>query len=150
VGDIWVSIADRVEEFVGMEFDSRWNCFLKRRNGTKVPWDEINTSAGQRQVRILAFYEALRRLAKLVPPLVVDTPLGRLDKTVRSNVLDQLYLTGHQSVILSTDSEIDADSPAFDAIESRIARVYTLHPHGNPASQDYQVEVTEDYFGRTV
>lgn len=150
VGEIWINIADRAEEFVGMDFDPHWNCFLKRHNGTMVPWDEINTSAGQRQVRILAFYEALRRLARLVPPLVVDTPLGRLDKAVRANVLDQLYLSGHQSIILSTDSEIDSDSAAFDAIESRIARVYTLHPHGNPASQDYQVEITEDYFGRTV
>lgn len=150
VGEIWVDIADRTEEFTSMEFDAHWSCFLKRHNGTVVPWDEINPSAGQRQVRILAFNEALRRLARLVPPLVVDTPLGRLDKTVRANVLDQLYLSGHQSIILSTDAEIDSDSAAFDAIESRIARVYTLHPHGNPASQDYQVEITEDYFGRTV
>jgi DNA sulfur modification protein DndD len=150
VGEIWVEIADRTEEFTSMEFDAHWNCSLKRHNGTVVPWDEINPSAGQRQVRILAFNEALRRLARLVPPLVVDTPLGRLDKTVRANVLDQLYLSGHQSIILSTDAEIDSDSAAFDAIESRIARVYTLHPRGNPASQDYQVEITEDYFGRTV
>jgi len=150
VGELWVQIADRAEEFTGMEFDSHWNCFLHRHDGAKVSWEETNTSAGQRQVRMLAFYEALRRLAKLVPPLVVDTPLARLDKTVRASVLDHLYLSGHQSIILSTDSEIDADSTAFDAIQDRIARVYTLHPRGNPSSQNYQVEITEDYFGRTV
>jgi len=44
-----------------------------RRDGKKVTWEDTNTSAGQRQVAMLAFYEALRRLAKLVPPLVVDT-----------------------------------------------------------------------------
>jgi hypothetical protein len=150
VGELWVQIADRGEEFVGMEFDSHWNCFLKKHDNSKVSWEETNTSAGQRQVRMLAFYEALRRLARLVPPLVVDTPLARLDKAVRANVLDHLYLSGHQSIILSTDSEIDADSIAFDSIESRIARVYTLHPEGNPSSQDYQVRISEDYFGRTV
>lgn len=150
VGELWVQIADRAEEFTGMEFDSHWNCFLHRHGGSKVSWEDTNTSAGQRQVRMLAFYEALRRLAKLVPPLVVDTPLARLDKSVRANVLDHLYLSGHQSIILSTDSEIDADSTAFDAIQDRIARVYTLHPRGNPSSQNYQVEITEDYFGRTV
>ena len=80
VGRLWVEITEREREFDGMEFDSHWQCWLVRRDGKKVTWEETNTSAGQRQVRMLAFYEALRRLAKLVPPLVVDTPLARLDK----------------------------------------------------------------------
>lgn len=111
---------------------------------------ETNTSAGQRQVRMLAFYEALRRLARLVPPLVVDTPLGRLDKEVREAVLDKLYLSGHQSLILSTNSEIDPDGPLFAKIKHRLARVYTLHPHGKEDSEDYEVRVTSDYFGRSL
>jgi len=90
----------------------------------------------------------LRRLAKLVPPLVVDTPLARLDKDVRASVLDKLYLSGHQSLILSTDSEIDPDGELFRSIRNRVARVYTLHPHGDPDSTDYQVRVSDDYFGR--
>ena len=97
---------------------------------------------------MLAFYEALRRLAKLVPPLVVDTPLGRLDKEVKDSVLDQLYLTGHQTIILTTNSEIDPDGPLFGRIQSKLARVYTLHPHGQEDSANYEVGVTNDYFGR--
>ena len=133
-----------------MEFDNHWQCSLIRKNGKKVLWDETNTSAGQRQVRMLAFYEALRRLARLVPPLVVDTPLGRLDKEVREAVLDKLYLSGHQSLILSTNSEIDPDGPLFGKIKKRLARVYTLHPHGTPDSLDYEVRVTSDYFGKSL
>lgn len=127
-----------------------WRCWLVRRDGKKVSWEDTNTSAGQRQVRMLAFYEALRQLAKTVPPLVVDTPLARLDKEVRTNVLDKLYLSGHQSLILSTDSEIDPDGPLFTNIRDRLARVYTLHPHGEADDIDYQVRVTDDYFGRTL
>jgi DNA sulfur modification protein DndD len=147
VGKLWVEITERKREFEGMDFDSHWQCWLVRRDGAKVTWDETNTSAGQRQVRMLAFYEALRRLAKLVPPLVVDTPLARLDKEVRANVLDQLYLSGHQSIILSTNAEIDPEGPLFDRIRDRLARVYTLHPHGEPESTGYDVRVTSDYFG---
>ena len=147
VGRLWVEITEREREFDGMEFDSHWQCWLVRRDGKKVTWEETNTSAGQRQVRMLAFYEALRRLAKLVPPLVVDTPLARLDKEVRANVLDQLYLSGHQSIILSTNAEIDPEGPLFDRIRDRLARVYTLHPHGKPDSLDYEVRITSDYFG---
>jgi DNA sulfur modification protein DndD len=149
VGDIWVDITERGKEFQGMEFDEHWRCWLKRVEGKKISWEESNTSAGQRQVRLLAFYEALRRLARLVPPLVVDTPLGRLDKEVKNSVLDRLYLTGHQSIILSTNSEIDPDSALFQSIRSRLGRVYTLHPHGEAGSADYCVRITADYFGAT-
>lgn len=147
VGELWTEITERQREFQGMEFDSHWQCFLIRRDGRRVTWEETNTSAGQRQVRMLAFYEALRRLAKLVPPLVVDTPLARLDKEVRTNVLDQLYLSGHQSIILSTNAEVDPEGPVFEGIRDRLARVYTLHPHGESESTDYQVRVSNDYFG---
>jgi len=147
VGELWVDITERTREFLGIEFDSHWQCFLVRRDGRRVTWEETNTSAGQRQVRMLAFYEALRRLAKLVPPLVVDTPLARLDKEVRANVLDQLYLSGHQSIILTTNSEVDPDGPLFERVRNRLGRVYTLHPHGKPESTEYEVRITNDYFG---
>ncbi len=147
VGELWVEITERHREFVGMDFDSQWQCWLIRTDGSRVSWEETNTSAGQRQVRMLAFYEALRRLAKLVPPLVVDTPLARLDKEVRANVLDKLYLSGHQSIILATNSEVDPEGPAFDRIRNSLARVYTLHPHGRPDSMNYEVRITSDYFG---
>ncbi len=148
VGELWVEITERGREFKGIDFDNHWNCSLIRTDGKKTSWDDTNTSAGQRQVRLLAFYEALRRLAKLVPPLVVDTPLGRLDKEVKKAVLDRLYLSGHQSIILATDSEIDAKGELFDLIKGRLARVYTLEPGGDEGSADYQVTIRNDYFGK--
>jgi len=150
VGDLWVEITERQREFLGMEFDKNWNCWLLRRDGKKVSWEDTNTSAGQRQVRMLAFYEALCRLAKLAPPLVVDTPLGRIDKEVKDSVLDQLYLTGHQTIILTTNSEIDPEGPLFERIEDKRARVYTLNPCGREGSVNYEVEVTNEYFGKKI
>jgi DNA sulfur modification protein DndD len=147
VGELWVEITERQREFLGMDFDKNWNCWLLRRDGKRATWEETNTSAGQRQVRMLAFYEALRRLAKLAPPLVVDTPLGRLDKEVKDSVLDRLYLTGHQTIILTTNSEIDPDGPLFRRVRGKLARVYTLHPHGREDSVNYEVRVSSDYFG---
>ena len=147
VGELWTEITERQREFLGMEFDKNWNCWLLGRNGEKSAWEEANTSAGQRQVRMLAFYEALRRLAKVAPPLVVDTPLGRLDKEVKDSVLDRLYLTGHQTIILTTNSEIDPDGPLFERLRGRFGRMYTLHPYGREDSANYEVHVTNDYFG---
>ncbi len=150
VGELWVDIVERRREFTGMEFDSHWQCYLIKKDGQRVLWEETNTAAGQRQVRMLAFYEALRRLAKLVPPLVVDTPLARLDKEVRANVLDRLYLTGHQSIILATNSEIDPEGPLFEKVQEQLARAYTLHPLGREDRDDYEVKITPNYFGHVV
>lgn len=150
VGGLWLDITDRGLEYVGMEFDQHWNCYLKKSDGTRVSWESANTSAGQRQVRILAFTEALRRLGRFVTPLVVDTPLGRLDKEVRGNVLERLYLSGHQSIILTTNAEIDPKSDLFDRIAPHLSRVYTLNPQGDPESNSYQVKVSNDYFKRVL
>lgn len=152
VGELWIDIMGRRREFAGMQFDPYWNCTLVRKSGEKVPWDDVNASAGQRQVRLLAFYEALRRLAQSVPPLVVDTPLGRLDKEVRAAVLDKLYLSddGHQSIVLATNAEIDPDGELFAKVRYRFGKIYTLVPHGKPDSEDYGVELEEKYFDRKV
>ena len=51
MGSLWTTIIERNREFSGMEFDALWNCMLIRRGGARVPWEDINPSAGQRQVR---------------------------------------------------------------------------------------------------
>lgn len=150
VGSLWTEISERTREFQGLEFDSHWKCWVIRQDGTRSSWEDINTSAGQRQVRMLAFYEALRRLARLVPPLVVDTPLARLDKEVRVNVLERLYLTGHQSIILATNSEVDPESELFRQISGQLGRTYTLYPHGKSGSNSYEVEIGSNYFGHAL
>ena len=151
VGKLWIDITNRGREFLRMYFDEKWNCFLDRYPaGDRVTWDEENPSAGQRQVQILAFYEVLRQLAQRVPPMVVDTPLGRLDKEVREAVLNTIYLRGHQSVILATNAEMDPDGPLFQSVKDQLARVYTLETHGDQNSPHYEVRVINNYFGENL
>jgi len=150
VGGLWLDIVDRGMEYVGMEFDNHWDCWLKKSDGSKQKWNDINPSAGQKQVRILAFIEALRQLAELVPPMVVDTPFGRLDKEVKQNVLERLYLSGHQTIILSTNSEVDINTELFDRIAPMLANIYTLNPVGNTESHTYQVNVEKNYFKKVL
>lgn len=154
VSDLWLEITDRGHEFRGLEFTGDlWQCELIRRNGNRITWDDANTSAGQKQVRLLAFYEALRRLAQTVPPLVVDTPLGRLDKEVRAAVLSRLYLNsdGHQSIVLATNAEIDPDGELFGKVRDQFGKAFTLVAEGKEGTDDYEVRLDQKkYFGKRI
>ena len=71
---------------------------------------------------------------------------------VREAVLNKLYLSteGHQSIVLSTNAEIDPESDLFEKMRSRFGRAYTLVPFGTPDGDDYEVEIQEGYFGHSL
>lgn len=64
-------------------------------------------SAGEKQIFIMALYQALSQLNKINVPYIVDTPFARIDKEHRGKILNQFFkkLSG-QIIILSTDEEI--------------------------------------------
>lgn len=67
-------------------------------------------SAGERQLTALSLLWALARAAGRPLPVVIDTPLGRLDAGHRQHVVKRyLPAASHQVVVLSTDTEIEAD-----------------------------------------
>jgi DNA sulfur modification protein DndD len=67
-------------------------------------------SAGERQLTALALLWALARAAGRPLPVVIDTPLGRLDAGHRRHVVERyMPAASHQVVVLSTDTEIDSE-----------------------------------------
>lgn len=67
-------------------------------------------SAGEQQVYAVSLLWALARTSGRPLPMIVDTPLGRLDSEHRSNLLNRYFPSAsHQVILLSTDTEIDQD-----------------------------------------
>ncbi|MGD9546713.1 MAG: DNA sulfur modification protein DndD [Candidatus Krumholzibacteriia bacterium] len=72
--------------------------------------DEILTdwlSAGERQLLVVAILWGMARASGRSLPVIIDTPLGRLDSTHRDNLVRHYFPhASHQVVLLSTDEEI--------------------------------------------
>ena len=82
-------------------------------------------SAGERQLLAVALLWGLARAAGQPLPVVIDTPLGRLDGEHRAHLLERYFpYASHQVILLSTDTEIvDA---AYRRLAQHVGRSYQL------------------------
>ena len=96
---------------------------LQAPDGRIIQWQQL--SAGEQQIVTTAIIWGLARSSGLMFPMIIDTPLARLDKSHRSNILEQYYpVASHQVVLLSTDEEIGPTE--FAQIESFVTRAYQV------------------------
>ncbi len=64
-------------------------------------------SAGERQIYAIAMLDALAKTSGRKLPIIIDTPLGRLDSKHRKKLVENYFPSAsHQVIILSTDTEI--------------------------------------------
>ncbi|OBF63663.1 DNA sulfur modification protein DndD [Mycobacterium sp. 852002-50816_SCH5313054-b] len=86
-------------------------------------------SAGERQLLAVALLWGLAQAAGQPLPMVIDTPLGRLDGSHRSRLIERYFPhAAHQVVLLSTDTEVD--EAALKSLRRFIGRMYRLEFDG--------------------
>ena len=94
-------------------------------------------SAGERQLLAVAILWGLARLSGRALPSVIDTPLGRLDSTHRTNLVTSYFpMASHQVILLSTDEEIS--ETYYSKIKASVGRSYLLTY--NPETQSSSVQ----------
>jgi DNA sulfur modification protein DndD len=112
---------------------------LRGAGGAEIPADRL--SAGERQLLATALLWGLRRAAGRAVPLVIDTPLGRLDSSHREHLVTRYFPhASHQVLLLSTDEEISGRY--YDTLKPHIASEFTLET--DDAAQS--VRVRPGYF----
>jgi DNA sulfur modification protein DndD len=104
--------------------------------------EDVKTSEGGKQLVALSLIGALKRAAVRGGPVVLDSPLARLDLKHRANVL-QTWVPelGNQAILLVQSGEL-TEKQARDIMGSRIGQEYRIYrPEGDP--EDAMIERTQ-------
>jgi DNA sulfur modification protein DndD len=107
--------------------------------GATVLWQQM--SAGEQQIVTTAIIWGLARASGHVFPMMVDTPLGRLDESHRGKLLEHYYPeASHQVVLLSTDKEIGPRD--LESLKDHVTRTYLVRHNEETKVSD----LSEGYF----
>lgn len=86
--------------------DISYEIQITDRNGHEIRKSAL--SAGEKEVFAVSLLWGLAQTSELKLPLIIDTPLSRLDSSHRDNIVNNYFPNaGEQVIILSTDTEID-------------------------------------------
>jgi DNA sulfur modification protein DndD len=108
-------------------------------SGALVPFQIL--SAGERQLLATSILWGLAKVSGRPLPLVIDTPLGRLDSHHRTHIVENYFPSAsHQVVLLSTDEEIVGKYE--EMIRPSVGRNYLLSYDNNLGSS----KIVSKYF----
>lgn len=101
-------------------------------------------SAGEKEIFAISLLWGLARTSQLKLPIIIDTPLSRLDSHHRDKIVGEYFPSaGHQVIILSTDTEVD--KKYYDILENHLQHAIRLKYDGNE-----KITTLEDgYFWRS-
>ena len=106
----------------------------------------FDRSAGENQIFATSLIAGLAEVSKISAPLVVDTPLGRLDSKHRENIFN--FWTSdekRQVILLSQDEEITPER--FKKIKPHISKTYLLEHTDVGDGIGRTIAVPDKYFG---
>lgn len=103
--------------------DTTFQATLIDADGAQIPKRLL--SAGEKQIYAIAMLWALAKTSGRKLPVIIDTPLARLDSEHRANIIGR-YLpeVSHQVIVLSTDTEVDVEVVA--TLEKHVSHSYLL------------------------
>lgn len=103
------------------------------------PVARYSLSAGMRQLAAMSMLWALKDEAKRPLPVIIDTPLGRIDRENRDILMSDYFPeAGMPLVVLPTNSEMTEDDLA--GLAGRIARRYEIRNEGSVSARIHEVK----------
>lgn len=107
--------------------------------GHAIPKEDL--SSGEKQIYAISVLWGLAKTSGRPLPVIVDTPLGRLDSDHRKNLIQNYFPNaGHQVILLSTDTEVDED--LYADLQPNISHCFHLKYN----DEEHYTSFEEEYF----
>ena len=111
-------------------------------NGNGMEVNHNSFSAGEKQLLVISMLWALAICSKKQLPVIIDTPLARMDSVHRKALITNYFpCASEQTILLSTDSEVSGQY--YDMLKPFVGKEYTLMFDENTKRS----AVEEGYFG---
>jgi len=124
---------------IKLDSDFNINVFDKELNAMDI----LSSSSGQKQIIATALIWGISEYISEEIPMIIDTPLGRLDEKNQSLILNQFYPNAStQVLILPTPSELRHEG--FKNLKEDISQIFSLANKGSATSM--QEEDKFDFF----
>lgn len=103
---------------------------------------QLTVSHGMRQLAVTALLWALKDVSGRGLPIIVDTPLARIDRENQQNLLTQYYPNAaEQVIVLATDSEIDGEK--FALLRDHIGVQFRLDNSDGQSTRVHRLAFTD-------
>ena len=111
-------------------------------NNQTITKDEL--SKGECQIYAISILAALAKTSGRNLPIIIDTPLARLDSKHRKNLIENYFpYASQQVIILSTDTEVDEEF--YQGLYKHMSHAYMLEYNTESGSSVAE----KGYFWRT-
>ena len=124
VADCYNRLSRKEDVFLDIDIDPKtFAVTLFDHKHRPIPKEEL--SAGEKQIFAIAFLWGLATTSGRQLPVIIDTPLARLDSDHRRNLIENYFPhASHQVLVLSTDTEVD--QTLFADLSPNVSHCYHL------------------------
>lgn len=139
--EMWNQIARKQDQIHNITINPENNFSIDLYDADDRLIDKTKLSAGEKELLALSLIWGLTRLTNRSLPIVIDTPLGRLDSEHRAHIAERFFpRAGHQVILLSTDTEVVGEE--YDAVAPFVCNHYLIEKDTARESS----RVSEGYF----
>jgi DNA sulfur modification protein DndD len=104
---MWKKLARKKDQIKDIKINSENQFTIELLDENNHVIDKTKLSAGEKELLAVSLIWALSQIADRELPIVIDTPLGRLDSIHRNHIVSNYFPNAsHQVILLSTDTEI--------------------------------------------
>lgn len=143
ISNIFSSLTNNPNLYKGLAINRDFSMRVIRNDGSELPTHKYSPSAGASQIVATSMIGGLNKFATKDAPVIIDTPMGRLDPEHRKNLINYYSKMSKQIIILYQPSELHDED--IQIIHNHIASEWEINML--PKHPDIShIQKTESYY----